>query len=40
VELREEILVDFPQVPLDSISARVDEVRFLNRTSAAVRYTI
>jgi hypothetical protein len=40
VELREQILVDFPQVPLDRITARVDEVLFLNRTSAAVRYTI
>jgi hypothetical protein len=26
-------------VPLDKISARVEEVRFLNRTTAAVRYT-
>jgi hypothetical protein len=39
-ELRQEILVHFPQVPLDKITARVDEVRFLNRTTAAVRYTI
>jgi hypothetical protein len=30
----------FPQVPLDKITARVEEVRFLNRTTAAVRYTI
>jgi len=27
-------------VPLDKITARVEEVRFLNRTTAAVRYTI
>ena len=40
VELRNEILVHFPQVPLDKIDARVEEVRFLNRTTAAVRYTI
>jgi hypothetical protein len=40
VELRQEVLVHFPLVPLDKITARVDEVRFLNRTSAAVRYTI
>jgi hypothetical protein len=40
VELRQEILLHFPQVPLESITARVDEVRFLNRTTAAVRYTI
>jgi hypothetical protein len=40
VELRQEVLVHFPQVPLDSITARVEEVRFLNRTTAAVRYTI
>jgi hypothetical protein len=38
--LRQEVLVHFPQVPLNEISARVDEVRFLNRTTAAVRYTI
>jgi hypothetical protein len=40
VELRQEVLVHFPLVPLDQITARVDEVRFLNRTAAAVRYTI
>lgn len=40
VELRQEILVHFPSVPLDKVTARVDEVRFLNRTTAAVRYTI
>jgi hypothetical protein len=40
VELRQEVLVHFPLVPLDKITARVDEVRFLNRTTAAVRYTI
>lgn len=40
VELRNEILLHFPQVPLDRITARVDEVRFLNPTTAAVRYTI
>ena len=40
VELRQEVLVHFPLVPLDTITARVDEVRFLNRTTAAVRYTI
>jgi hypothetical protein len=39
-ELRQEILVHFPQVPLDRITARVEEVRFLNRKAAAVRYTI
>jgi hypothetical protein len=39
-ELRQEILVHFPSVPLDKVTARVDEVRFLNRTTAAVRYTI
>jgi hypothetical protein len=38
--LRQQILVHFPQVPLDKITARVEEVRFLNRTTAAVRYTI
>jgi hypothetical protein len=40
VELRKEILLHFPQVPLDKITARVDEVRFLNPTTAGVRYTI
>ena len=40
VELRQEVLVHFPLVPLDTITARVEEVRFLNRTTAAVRYTI
>jgi hypothetical protein len=40
VELRQEVLVHFPLVPLDKITAQVDEVRFLNRTTAAVRYTI
>jgi hypothetical protein len=40
VELRQEVLIHFPLVPLDKITARVDEVRFLNRTTAAVRYTI
>jgi hypothetical protein len=40
VELRQEVLVHFPLVPLDKITARVEEVRFLNRTTAAVRYTI
>ena len=40
VELRQEVLVHFPLVPLDKITAKVDEVRFLNRTTAAVRYTI
>ena len=39
-ELRQEILVHFPSVPLDKVTARVDEVRFLNRTTASVRYTI
>ncbi len=39
-ELRQEILVHFPLVPLDQITARVEDVRFLNRTTAAVRYTI
>ncbi len=39
-ELRQEILVHYPQVPLDQITARVEDVRFLNRTTAAVRYTI
>jgi hypothetical protein len=39
-ELRQEILVHYPQTPLDKITARVEEVRFLNRTTAAVRYTI
>jgi hypothetical protein len=39
-ELRQEILVHFPQVPLDKVTARVEEVRFLNGTTAAVRYTI
>jgi hypothetical protein len=39
-ELRQEVLVHFPQTPLDKITARVEEVRFLNRTTAAVRYTI
>src|SRR5262249_26932961 len=38
--LRQEILVHYPQVPLDKISDRVEEVRFLNRTTAAVCYTI
>ena len=38
--LRQEVLVHFPQVPLEKITARVDEVRFLNPTTAAVRYTI
>src|SRR5262249_20682575 len=40
VELRQEILVHFPQVPLDKITARVDEGQFLNPTTAGVRYTI
>jgi hypothetical protein len=40
VELRQEVLVHFPLVPLDKITAQVDDVRFLNRTTAAVRYTI
>jgi hypothetical protein len=40
VELRQEVLLHFPLVPLDKITARVDEVRFLNRTTATVRYTI
>jgi hypothetical protein len=40
VQLRQEILVHFPTVPLDKITARVDEVRFINPTTAAVRYTI
>jgi hypothetical protein len=40
VELRQEVLLHFPQVPLDKITARVDEIRFLNRETAAVRYTI
>jgi hypothetical protein len=40
VELRQEVLAHFPLVPLDKITAPVDEVRFLNRTTAAVRYTI
>jgi hypothetical protein len=39
-ELRREILVHFPQTPLDKITARVEEVKFLNRITAAVRYTI
>jgi hypothetical protein len=39
-ELREEILVHMPQVPIDKITARVEEVRFLDQTTAAVRYTI
>jgi hypothetical protein len=38
--LRREIPFHFPQVPLDGITARVEEVRFLNRKTAAVRYTI
>lgn len=39
-ELRRQVLVHFPQAPLDQISARVEEVRFLNRRTAAVRYAI
>jgi hypothetical protein len=39
-ELRQEILVHFPDLPIDQITARVEKVRFLNRTTAAVRYTI
>ncbi|MGH9015727.1 MAG: hypothetical protein ACRDZ1_17565 [Acidimicrobiia bacterium] len=37
---RQEVLVHFPLVPLDQVSVRVEEVRFLNPTTAAVRYTI
>jgi hypothetical protein len=39
-ELRQQVLVDFPLTPLDELSARVEKVRFLNRKTAAVRYTI
>jgi hypothetical protein len=39
-ELRQQVLVNFPLTPLDDLSVRVEEVRFLNRRTAAVRYTI
>jgi hypothetical protein len=39
-ELRRQVLVSFPLTPLDELSVRVQEVRFLNRGTAAVRYTI
>jgi hypothetical protein len=39
-ELRQQVLVDFPLTPLDELSVRVEKVRFLNRKTAAVRYTI
>jgi hypothetical protein len=39
-ELRRQVLVNFPQAPLDEISVRVEEVRFLNQRTAAVRYAI
>lgn len=40
IEAREQILDNFPEVPLDQVSVRVEEVRFLNPATAAVRYTI
>jgi hypothetical protein len=39
-ELRQQVLVSFPLTPLDDLRVRVEEVRFLNRKMAAVRYTI
>jgi hypothetical protein len=39
-ELRHQVLVSFPLTPLDELSVRVDEVRFLNRQTAVARYTI
>jgi hypothetical protein len=39
-ELRRQVLVSFPLTPLDELRVRVEDVRFLNRTTAAVRYTI
>jgi hypothetical protein len=39
-ELRRQVLVQFPQTPLDELTVRVEEVRFLNRRAAAVRYAI
>jgi hypothetical protein len=39
-ELRQQVLVSFPLTPLDELRVRVEEVRFLNRKMAAVRYTI
>ncbi|MGQ0802981.1 MAG: hypothetical protein ACT4PI_03850 [Actinomycetota bacterium] len=37
---REQVRQNFPEAPLDEVSVRVEELRFLNRTTAAVRYTI
>lgn len=39
-ELRQQVLVHFPLTPLDDLRVRVERVRFLNRKTAAVRYTI
>jgi hypothetical protein len=39
-ELRQQVLVSFPLTPLDELRVRVDEIRFVNRKKAAVRYTI
>jgi hypothetical protein len=39
-QLRQQVLIHFPLTPLDDLSVRVEIVRFLNRKTAAVRYTI
>jgi hypothetical protein len=39
-ELRQQVLVHFPLTPLNELSVRIEQVRFLNRKTAAVRYTI